>query len=88
MHTRVGRAPAGHLELQATIPDVVWRQHKLFHPAGTTENRVLSVETIVLRICKRPALQALGARIFSVAYLQSSRGGVLCQAWLVAPERT
>ena len=63
----------GEQELHPTVLDVVGRQHKLFHPRGTTESTVLSVETILLHICKRSALQALVSSKFCVADLQSSK---------------
>ena len=83
-HTLVRLAPTCHLPklIGRTVastyqPDIFRQQHKLFHPWGTTENAVLSgwllsVETILLHICKLPALQVLEARIFCVADLQST----------------
>ena len=62
----------GHCEeeLQSTVPDVVWAQHKSFHPRRTNEDEVLSIQSVELPIWERPAVQTLVALVYCVANLQ------------------
>ena len=60
----------GEKKLQLTILNMVWAQHKPFHPWRASEEKVFSDISMVRPLGKRPALQTLVPIVYHMADLQ------------------